>query len=131
MLLNVPLSYLLLYLGGPPESVYYVYILTSVLCELLRLIMLRKMVRLPVRAFLKEVYFNVMYVSILSFILPAIISYFWRIDNFASFSCISFISVCSAGFVIYFVGCNAKDREFIKSMSSAIISKFKFRRKDK
>lgn len=131
MLLNVPLSYLLLYLGGPPESVYYVYILTSVLCELLRLIMLRKMVGLPVRSFLKEVYFNVMYVSIISFILPAIISYFWKIDNLFSFACISLISVCSAGLIIYFVGCNAKDRAFVKSMSSAVVSKFKFRRKDK
>lgn len=129
MLLNVPLSYLLLYLGGPPESVYYVYILTSVLCELLRLIMLRKMVGLPVRSFIRDVYLNVLYVSILSFVIPAILSYFWKIDNFLSFVCICLIAVCCSGLIIYFFGCNDRDKEFLKTVTSSIIAKFKLRRK--
>lgn len=123
MLLNVPVSYLLLYLGGPAESVYYVYIVTSVVAEVFRLLMLRKMVKLPVARFLKEVYFNVIGISVLSIIFPAITVYFWRVENFISFVGICLMSICSAGLIIFFVGCNNTDRSFMRSMAKTFLSR--------
>lgn len=73
-MLNLPLAYMLLRWGYPPESVFLVAIFISVCCEMARLYMLRSMIQLSVRSFLRSVYFNVIAVSIIAAIVPVILS---------------------------------------------------------
>ena len=58
-LLNLPISYVLLSLGFQVEIIFIVAIFVSVICEIARLLMLRNMVGLSVKTFLRKVYFNV------------------------------------------------------------------------
>ena len=60
-LLNLPISYVGLKLGFPPEVTFITAIIVSVVCEFARLIMLRKMVGLSIRKFLKDVYIKCCY----------------------------------------------------------------------
>lgn len=62
-LLNLPLSYLLLVRGWPPETVTSVAIVLSQLCLFARLALLRGMVGLDAREYLKGVYCRVLAVS--------------------------------------------------------------------
>ncbi len=62
-LLNLPLSYLLLVRGWPPETVTAVAIVLSQLCLFARLALLRGMVGLDAREYLKGVYCRVLAVS--------------------------------------------------------------------
>lgn len=55
LLFNLPLSYLVLKTGAEPYSVIYIGILVSVLALIARLIILKKLLFLPVKKFLKEV----------------------------------------------------------------------------
>lgn len=55
LLLNVPLSYLLLKLGSEPHIVIFAGIVSSVLAFLARLMILKKLTLLPVKLFLQEV----------------------------------------------------------------------------
>src|SRR5690554_273905 len=55
LLLNVPLSYLLLKLGSEPHIVIFAGIISSILAFLARLVILKKLTLLPVKLFFQEV----------------------------------------------------------------------------
>ena len=55
-LLNLPLSYVVLQLGGIPETVMIVAIFISILCEIARILLLHSMIGLPAYSFFRHVY---------------------------------------------------------------------------
>ena len=122
-LLNLPISYVGLKLGFPPEVTFITAIIVSVVCEFARLIMLRKMVGLSIRKFLKDVYINVVIVTVVAAILPLIIDFFIDAYNFKLFSITVLCSVISAMMAIYYVGCTASDRVFITQYVSKFLKK--------
>ena len=64
LLLNLPLSYLLLKQGYQPESVVYIGICTSIIALLVRLLLLRKLIQLSIISFFKNVVFRILLVVI-------------------------------------------------------------------
>ena len=83
-MMNLPVSYVLLRLGCIPETVLIVAIVISQLCLAGRLYMLRRMIGLRVRAYLKKVYFNVITVAIISALIPCYAGYALP-ENFINF----------------------------------------------
>lgn len=114
LLLNFPLSYLALELGFAPESTMVVAIFISVCCMVLRLLFLRKMVGLSMRAFLKNVYLNVITVALLSCIVPFAVHHTMAVGWERFLVVCSVSAVCSA-IAILFVGCSRSERLFILS----------------
>lgn len=112
-MLNVPISYVFLRVGCPPETVVIVAIGVSVLCEMTRIFMLRKMIGLSARSFIKNVYFNVIGVSLLSSVVPAVCSQFLP-STFLSFVGLCILSLCSAALVTFFVGCKREERQLVR-----------------
>ena len=121
-LLNLPLAYLFLRLGYPPESVFFVAIFVSVCCEMARLYMLRGMIHLSIRSFLRNVYFNVIVVSIIAAIVPVLLSMVLT-DDIVGFliSCIC-CGVCTAISILY-VGFTRNERKMIVSKALVVIRK--------
>lgn len=111
-LMNLPLAYACLKLGASPESVLYVAIFISQCCLAARLYMLRGLIGLKVRTYLKEVYFNVIIVTILSAILPFILSHYWD-ESMLKFVTVSTIAVLSTVIIELFVGCTKDERLLI------------------
>ena len=105
MIVDFPVSLLCLYLGAPPECVFIVAIATSFMCEMLRLGMLKKMVDLPVKSFMLNVYLKSIFVAVIAAVIPWIIK--TRFGNdFSSFVILSVVSVACAIATIYIIGCN-------------------------
>lgn len=123
-MMNLPISYILLRYGCIPETVLIVAICISQCCLASRLYMLKSMIGLSVREYMSKVYFNVFAVTILSAIIPCLLSYYLN-ETFISFIMICAISVICTFSVIYFVGCNSNERQFILSKITAIKSKFR------
>lgn len=73
-ILCFPFCYILLKFGLSPISVFIMVIIISVLCLILRLIMLKKMVEFPLKHFFYDVIMRLSFVSCLSSVLPYIIS---------------------------------------------------------
>ena len=111
-MLNLPIAYLCLYLGAPPESVIIVAIVISQCCLAARLYMLRGMIHLHVRHFLKHVYFNVIVVALLSSIIPLIVNQYLN-EGFGSFVLVSTISLVCTVAVELFIGCPKEERLFV------------------
>ena len=123
-LLNLPISYILLRYGWPPETIFIVSIAVSVLCEMARLVMLRDMIKISVRGFLKNVYFNVIFVTIFASILPYITKYYLGLGDFFDFFIIFTVSVISSIVAIYIIGCNKTDRLLIHQAFNKVQKRF-------
>ena len=118
-MMNLPVSYLFLYLGAIPESVVIVAIAISQCCLAARLYMLRGMIGLNTKSYLRNVYFNVIVVTAASVIIPSIIAYHLT-ESFMSFMAVSSISLICTVLAELYVGCKREERAFIYSKVSNI-----------
>lgn len=121
-MMNLPISYILLRLGYFPEIVIVIAICISQCCLAARLILLRGMIGLSITKYLKNVYLNIIIVSIIAVILPLISAYYIK-ESFISFILISLIAVICTLSSIYFIGCNNQERDFIHQKLGTIKSK--------
>lgn len=121
-IMNLPISYILLRSGNFPEIVIVIAICISQCCLAARLILLRGMIGLSITKYVKNVYLNIIIVSIIAVILPLISAYYIK-ESFISFILISFIAVICTFSSIYFLGCNNQEREFIHQKLGTIKSK--------
>lgn len=121
-MLNLPLSYILLRLGSIPEIIIIISIIISQLCLAARLILLKKMINLSVKKFLRQVYLNVLSVAIISSIIPLIFSNLIY-ESFFGFILLSTISTVCVCISIYYVGCTNKERSLISKKIHKFILK--------
>ena len=121
-MLNLPVSYILLRFGAIPETVLIVAIVISQLCLVSRLYMLRGLIGLKARDFIKKVYANVIEVTILSVIVPFLLAIALN-NDFLNFIVLSIITVVSTLLVVFYVGCTMEERQFVVSKVKMIILK--------
>ena len=121
-MMNLPVSYILLRTGSFPEAVIIVAIIISQCCLAARLFMLRGMIGLSVKGYLKKVYINVLIVTVLSAIVPFLIASRLE-DTFVNFVLLCCLSVACTGLTVYYIGCNKTERQFVKNKIFAIRDK--------
>ena len=121
-MMNLPVSYILLRLGAFPETVLIVAIVISQLCLASRLYMLRRLIGLKARDFIKKVYINVTVVTMLSTVIPFVLASTLE-DNIWSFIMLCATAFSSTLFVEFYVGCTARERQFVVSKVKTIIRK--------
>jgi O-antigen/teichoic acid export membrane protein len=119
LLLNFPISYLLLYLGFAPEITLVVAIIISQICLAARLWFLKSMVKLPVTEFIKTVYIKVIAVTILA-VIPPFFCYWFMQPSIARFLLVGTVSVISSFVFIYFIGCNKSERKKIMNTATKL-----------
>ncbi len=113
-LLNLPVAYILLKNGLPPESVFIVSIVIAFCCLILRLIMLRKMVDFNIIKFIREVFIRILFVSVVSFIIPFYI-YYSMDESILRLVLVLIISILSTSISIFIFGCTNRERQMIKA----------------
>lgn len=124
-LLNIPISYIFLHIGYPSETIFMVAIAVSILCEMMRLIMLKRMINLSVSGFMKNVFLNVIVVTLVASIIPTILVHNINIDSFVSFLIVASISALSAVSSIYIFGCSKSDKEIVHKAILKVFQRFK------
>lgn len=122
LLMNFPLSYFCLKMGFSPESTLIVALIVAVCCLFLRLFFLRKMVGLSMKRYLCKVCGNVLLVTLVATIIPALL-FFRMSDGWVRFLIICIISILITITSIYWIGCNANERNFIREKVFKIIRK--------
>ena len=108
-LLNFPVAYILLKCGCAPESTMIATIIIAILCLIFRLVMLKQMVGLSIKTFVKDVAWNVMLVSLLASIIPTL---FVQNTESGLLRLVGTLLICVmwSGIVILFIGCNTSER---------------------
>lgn len=123
LLMNFPLSYLALRCGLAPEFTMVVALGVSVCCLLLRLGFLRTMVGLSVRRYLRSVCLNVLLVTVVAAVVPALV-HSWMAEGWLRFIGGGVLTVSCTLASIYRVGCTARERLFIRQKIAAGCKKF-------
>ncbi len=119
LLMNFPISYILLKLGYFPEITVVVAIIISQICMAARLAFLKHMIKLPVTAFLLKVYCNVIIVSAIAFVIP-LICHLCIGNQYLRLSFVCIVSVITSGLSIFFIGCNKNERILAKKYAGKI-----------
>ena len=123
VLLNLPLSYLLLNLGMVPEIVVVVAIFVEILAFLARIYMLPFTIKeFRPLLFIRDVILKCLIVIVFAVPVPVLI-YMYLPENFYTFVLNVCICILSSVIVIYFVGCNANERAIIVSAVNKIKNK--------
>ena len=113
LLLNFPISYLMLRMGYIPEVTVIVAIIISQVCLFARLSFLKNSIKLSLTFFLKRVYLNILIVSVAA-IIPPYICHIFIDEQLARLIIVGFISMFTSGMAIYFIGCNQEERALAK-----------------
>lgn len=122
-MMNLPIAYLCLYFGAMPESIVLVAIVISQCCLAARLFMLRKMIGLQVGQYLRKVYFNVLSVTLVALILPALFHQY-LLESFFTFLILSVLSILSTLMSCLYVGSTNEERMLVYVKAKQVISKF-------
>lgn len=123
LLLNLPVSYVCLKVGMIPECTVVVAIVISQICFVARLCFVRSQIKLPVRAFLKQVYFNVIGVTLLAVIPPAICHLLIE-NSYVRIIVVCLVSLLASVTVIYYVGCNEGDKAALRAYAAKLKGRF-------
>ncbi len=120
LLLILPVSWILLRLGFPPESTMVVYIVFSFASLCARLIMLRKMIQFPPKAFLQKVFLRCVIAFVLTMGSVRLLSAMLP-NSFVGFVSLLMLSFVISALIIYVVGLENNERVFINKKTSDLI----------
>lgn len=123
-MLNIPVSYVCLKCGMPPESVFTVAIIISLICLTARLAMLKKMISLPIKKFITKVYLNAISVIISAAIIPVVLTYYLA-ESSTTFILQCLVCIICSSLSILFLGCNSNERNFIYHKALSLIKRLK------
>lgn len=112
LLMNFPLSWIVLRLGAPAYSVYLVAIAVGIGCMFLRLIFLEKMTGLSLKKYLSGVVLNVLYTNLAAAIPPAVL-YLLMPQGFLRLIAVGTMSILSGSICALYIGCTSGERNFI------------------
>lgn len=113
-LLIVPIAYLFLKLGFGPESTMIVSLIMSVIVQIVRLFVLRKLLPFSIRSYFMKVVIPTVIVFILSPILPYLCKHIMQNTPLSSFI-ICFISVLSVVMFAWLIGLNKEEKNLLIS----------------
>ena len=121
LLLNVPISWLVLNIGAPAYSVLIIAIILAIIAFIARLIILKRLVNYSIEQFLRIVLVPILVISVLSVILPVIILYSMT-QSIIRLCFVTAVCAVSISLFSYYIGFNREERGKIKN----IISKYIF-----
>lgn len=114
-MLNFPISYILLHMGFGASSTFFVAIVIAICCLILRLYMLNRMIKFPIKSFCKDVILSLTKVTIPSIFLCMCISL--SIEKNIVYSIINMlICVLLGGIFVFNLGFSSLERNQVLSL---------------
>lgn len=114
-LMLLPVAYVVLKLGGSPQSTLVVSIIINLTTLVARLWMLRSMINLSLRKYLQMVIFPVLIVALLAPILPLLLYPYFE-PGVKRFGIILIVSILWSILVVYFTAFNRDERSKINEL---------------
>lgn len=114
VLLNLPITYLLLRLGFNPTTPIYVTIFISFFSNIVRLVLLKKIIHFNMWSYIRNVILKCIIIAII-IITPLLIIMYTIGPSFVRFLTILIVSIGTSITVIYFIGLLRSERLFVKT----------------
>ena len=111
-------------LGFPPETTLWIGIVISIIALIARLIIIKKLVKLKVHNFIKQVIIICLEISFISLLIPLIISL--KLENtIMRFLIVSFFSIIISIISVYIFGLDSNEKIYFKKQTIKILNRFK------
>lgn len=123
-LLIVPVAYVVLRMGGEPNSVFVVHICICLIAFAVRLFIVRGMIGLSIKKYLMEVCVKSGVVTVVATVLPLTL-YFSMTNSLLSAIVVVFVSLGSVSVSAYAIGLTKSERVFVSDKIGQILAKFK------
>jgi O-antigen/teichoic acid export membrane protein len=120
LFLILPISYILLKIGLPPQVTLYVSITISILALFSRLVIISPLVNLSISTFLRLVLIKILLISGLSVIFPLIIK-FLIAKELIQFFAVSICSSISVAISVYFIGLKKEEKVYFNNFGRQIM----------
>ena len=124
-LLNLPISYIMLYSGFGPISPLVITICISFVCLIARMIMIKRIVAIDILDFFRLVCLKSLLVCIVSLSIPLLVKFLALSVDMSLYKFIweSLIVLMWTGITIFFVGCDKNEKQFIMDRVKAGLKK--------
>lgn len=123
-LLNLPISYLTLWLGYPPYSVFIVAVALEIVAVFVRIFMLPQTISaFSPASFIKDVIVKCAVLSLLSAVVPYLFTRWFNNGTFLCFLINCAVCVLSTGIVVWVYGISKGERMFITDKIVAIVKR--------
>lgn len=122
LLCILPLSYLVLKLGGHPASVFVVHLCVCIVAFIVRLYIIRPMIRLSLRNYCRRVVVPCLSVALLAVILPLVLKILLP-EGIPAFLAICLICLLCVSLAAYWLGLSISERTFIRNKVKVALSK--------
>lgn len=126
LLAILPISYMVLKLGGNPTSVFIVHLCICIVAFGIRLFIIRSMIHISLRDYMVNVIMRCVVVTGMSIFLPICLHVSLE-QNTTSFLIIIIVSIFCVGISAYSVGLKTSERKFVRQKAIAFYSKVKDR----
>lgn len=120
IILNIPISYLLLKNGNPAVTVFIVSLIITIICLFVRLWIVKKLVNFPFFKYTKEVLGKCLLVSIISTIVSIMVKLIFPLFPLMVCLLVFLLTII----IIFYIGLNFDERSYIKQ--NIIKNKYKF-----
>lgn len=117
----LPIGYISLYLGFPPECVYYIKLLLSLIGLVASIYLLNKIVSIPIYTYINTL-FSLTLVCIVSFIINYTICYYLE-DGIGRAIIVIITTVCSISILSYYLCLTKVERSYIQNFIKTKIHK--------
>lgn len=121
ILLNLPISYVILKLVPIPELALVVRVVINVIVSIVRVIYLNGFFSFPILRYFKEVFLLCIAVSFVAVIIP--LATYLYVDGIIGVICTLLLSVVCALVSIYFVGLSKREKELVYNIVKKYITK--------
>ena len=118
----LPISFVCLKFGCPAYSVFIVHFVMESIAQFARMVMLRPLIGIRIRDYVKNIYARVMSVVTLSFVAPLVV-YLNMPDTVLRFFTVCIVCVLSVGIIVYAVGLSSAERSFVNTKTIEIYNK--------
>jgi hypothetical protein len=118
----IPLSYVALIMGGSPEMVFVMQLVTTFAAQITMLIIIKPLIGLSLKLYTIEVFLRPAIVTMLAAIVP-ICLYIFLDDGLISSALVMASCIVSVALNIYFVGLNNAEKVLLKSKMELILNK--------
>lgn len=112
LLTIVPIAYIFLKLGYPPQTAFYTYLGVSIAALICRLFILKIRIQLSISKFIRLVLLPVLTVLVCTLCISGLLSYYCS-NNFGGFILFVFGSLSTSIVIMGFLGINSQERQNI------------------
>lgn len=120
LLLIVPISYVVLNMGAPAYSVFIVHFCVESIAQFARMIMLRKLIQLPLSAYLVNIYIPVILVISIATLLPFYVHTLF-LEGWLRFIIVGLTSIFSVSLTVFTFGLTKGERHFFTNKAMSIL----------